>query len=543
MPRAPTYDMPQVETRALPTPRAADPGTSGLAGFGAALEQTGDRAVGLLDANARRARDQANAVQVTNADTKVQHAAGALFYDPEKGLLHKRGDEAFAAAKETWEEFEKARNAAAAEISDPHARAVFEARANATGESLKRQADGHLAQQRLVMQEESANATVAVGLNNIGARLYADPTGAELDKEVARMTSAVSALALTPEGRAARVAETREKAYAAAVNGRIGAGDLEGATAMLAAHRGDLGDVSDELELRIAVKKKAADEAAEKAKVKAVMDEVFVQLNTSRAVTPKLAARAAVEAPKEWFELQRQLAADRRTRAHEGSEERRLQHELDGMALDEFKAKALEDPDTAAKLDLASAFPDASPRALKRIGVEQARAKKTVEKGDDVPLAEFNKDVTAGTAGLSKPIAVKLKSAMAQWWSEYLDAHKGQKPSRDEALDAIGKWLVKGDKGGFLPSVDRYQGEIEEGDKFVPFDEEDQTNDFAKRAVRKSKGGGKPEAPAAAAPPPSAAAAAPAAPPKPSKKDRALSLIKAGKSNSEIAVILSAEYP
>lgn len=545
MPRVPSYDTPQVESRALPVPRAQSPGPSGLAQAGDAIERVGGQAAGMVGAYVHKAQADAEAVSVIQAETKTQQSAGAIFYDAEQGLLHKRGEDAFKAESLAWDAYDKDVQEAARGITSPRARAMFEARAAGNRESLRRQTEGHIAQQRLVVQEETANATVATGLNNIAARLYAAPPE-DLEREVNRMTSAVSALALTDEGRKARIAETREKAYSAAIDAHIGAGDLAGAKTMLTAHRDDVGDKADELELRIALKAKQADEAAEKARVKAVMDDVFVQLNTMHAVTPKLAKRAAVEAPKEWFELQRQLAADQRTRAHENSDKRRLQLQLDSIADSEFKALALRDPDAAAKKDLGEAWPDASPKQIARLKLEQEKTKQRIAKGDDIPLGEFNSAISKYTKGLDKKEAADFGKHMLTWWQEQLDKNKGAKPSREDALKEIGDWWMLG-KSGF--GFSHHHGTIDPEDEqaFTPSDDEDQPNDLARQAAQRRRGAlAKPDAPAAATAPPAAAAvpAAPAKPstPKPSKTERALSLFKAGKSKAEVQAILDAEY-
>lgn len=270
MPRVPRYES-RVRPADMPTPSLrVDPGNTFTAA-GESLQQAGalvtKTALDIRDSERRSgersrvARDKASAAAVAEADAQLSSTFNQEFFTAPDALMKKVGDDALPRGQRALEVLE----ARAAELGqglvDPEAQRVFGLRARGLLEDARRREAGHVDQQIQVARTAKARLAESEGLVAI-ANGYEDPQGLEL--QLARIETAMSTAANTPEDAARLAADTRRKGNMVALEAAVAAGKLEWAEARLAVVGDSLGADAEKVQRVVTAAKasRAAEQAA-----------------------------------------------------------------------------------------------------------------------------------------------------------------------------------------------------------------------------------------------------------------------------------------
>lgn len=239
MPRLPVYES-QVRTRALPTPNV---GVDARGAFGEGLvqgvEQLGRGVAKAADVVAD-ARTKARATLMAEVETELQRKVTERLYNPETGLMQKRGQDAAADSLKAYEELEKAQQELAGKrIPDEDTRRVFLARTGGMLEDVRRTGERHVGAERERALEGSVAARQAESVKT-AALSYADPKA--LQRAMDAPEAFMDQLGTSPEQRTAAKRLWRGKVAATALEAALQQKDVVSASALYAAHRELLGE-------------------------------------------------------------------------------------------------------------------------------------------------------------------------------------------------------------------------------------------------------------------------------------------------------------
>lgn len=254
--KIPVVEGPDVASEPIGAPNV----TSNLSGFAEAaqtqtpLRQLVPGVVGTATDVYEHARQEAVAADVTDAETKLQAETNARLYDPQNGLMFKRGDQLFPPnpdgskqdlGAQAFQDLATARQNIADGLTDTRARRMFMLRSQGQIEATHRSIELHVGEQVQAAKQASLQGLQATSLDAL-ANSYADPVArAQL---IAQPEGPIKALALSPEDSAARVAEWRQKANSTVLNQYIANRDWQGAQAYFSQVKDQLGTASAQYE-------------------------------------------------------------------------------------------------------------------------------------------------------------------------------------------------------------------------------------------------------------------------------------------------------
>lgn len=299
--RVPVYESPEVAPAPLPEARLnvrASPND-----FGAQLGQGVDQLGGQLEDRVKKARDQARAMRMTQAEQEVQQGVNAQLYggnmpaDPTAGgyapgpttgsgggppapapgprgptqqvvvggVMNTRGEASVAAAQDAYESLDELRQRVANKyFQNEEERKLFMMRTGGVAESAHRQIEEHVGHQIQAAKEATAQGLQETSLQAI-ANAYADPKARAL--YAAQPEGPIQALALSPEDAAAKLSAWRSKVASVVMNQYLDNQDPVGAQAYFAEARDALGPASAQYEQRLLTMKNQLAGAQEAGKI------------------------------------------------------------------------------------------------------------------------------------------------------------------------------------------------------------------------------------------------------------------------------------
>lgn len=228
--------LPQADTRAIPTPRVgANP--SGAFGGGEGLQQLGQGIERVGDA-LQAARQRADATKVTEAETALRSAMNSELSDREFGLLHRQGQDALEYSEIAHKRVREAHQKIAEGLASEEQRNLFRLRSSGMLEDYRRTVESHAAGQIRVVEQTSLKNREDVALEAAAAQ-YRD--AAAVDRELAALEGPIRALAVSPEDAERQIGKHRRQVAGVVLDRYLKAGDVDGARAVLAQRKDDLG--------------------------------------------------------------------------------------------------------------------------------------------------------------------------------------------------------------------------------------------------------------------------------------------------------------
>ena len=235
MPRVPVLSTRQVapSVRAAPNVSPASvPGMGLAAGLSTLAEGVGEIA--------RKARDQANEVRLNAAEVEVRALRNRILNDPQKGLLSRRGENAFTAPEDASGLWRSGLSEISARLTDPDVRQAFEARAAMLGVELEDVVNRHVSGEMDRVDADRTKAIIEDSLATIG---QAPENLAQVDVDIARaeetMVGRLRRQGVAPEVLEAERAKLRSQARLAQI-GALAAENPEMARAAFERYADDL---------------------------------------------------------------------------------------------------------------------------------------------------------------------------------------------------------------------------------------------------------------------------------------------------------------
>lgn len=534
--KIPVYDQPSVGTQPIGAPQTSvDP--SGLARAGQGAEQFGQAAsqvVAQASQLFQQKKSEAEAAEATDLETKLQEKANALKYDPQNGLMLKRGDQLFPDGSgkpdlgaQTFEQLAKYRDELISQASSPGVQRAFQMRSAGLLEANHAEISRHVAQQVEVAKQASVEGLKATSKQAL-AQNYADPVLRA--RYMAQPEGPISALAVSPEDRAAKLAEWRATGSAIVLNQYIAAQDVQGASDFLSQARDNLGEQAATFQHRVTQLKGQveADKKSSELIAAHTMDDgrtidgavwQDVEKEPPGPLRDKLEEQVAVKLNRA-NQAYRQVEDDRKGRVFEtiersggfidqssddwqmmsptdkahalekrnavmrmqrttNAEERRAQAEADKEAIAGFSA--IESPQDRATVNVDTSFPGASPAARLHIKGLQNKVRAQLGKGEGEKLHEFDAQIKTINEQMGFSMGEKdapgpgadFKAKMDAWYMEQLRANNGRPPTREEAEKHFAEELQQS-KGGLFGFGKRYHFQVEPGEEFEPRPPEEQ---------------------------------------------------------------------
>lgn len=235
MPRAPVLSTRQVAPNVRAAPNVSPASVPGM-GLAAGLSTL----AGAVGEMAQKARDQANEVRLNDAEVKVRELRNRILNDPAKGLLSRRGTNAFTAPEDAEGEWRSGLSEISAELTDPDVRAAFEARADMLGVELRDVVNRHVSGEMDRVDADRTKAIIEDSLATIG---QAPENLAQVDVDIARaeetMVGRLRRQGVAPEVLEAERAKLRSQARLAQI-GALAAENPEMARAAFERYADDL---------------------------------------------------------------------------------------------------------------------------------------------------------------------------------------------------------------------------------------------------------------------------------------------------------------
>ena len=224
MPTVPVYGQPRVQSAPLPGARL-NPQAPNAAFAGAPpVDLSGVSHV--LAGIVQEERQRANEVALVDADEQLGRFETSLLYDPEKGLLNRRGRDAFEVPELAKGEWEKKVGEIEAGLANDAQRSAFRRLTVQRGVDVDRTIQRHVSGEMRSYEEERTKSLLDVELN-AALNAYQDPE--RVDMAATRITDAITNFArhngLSAETRDAQVQGAVSSVYAGVVDRMLADGD------------------------------------------------------------------------------------------------------------------------------------------------------------------------------------------------------------------------------------------------------------------------------------------------------------------------------
>lgn len=563
MPRVPRYEA-GVGTAPLRPPTARAPGDTGMGDLARGVSQV-SQGLGAVAGSLDKVRQEEEAAQLIDAANALQAEFDAGFHDDENGLRRMAGEASYATgadlALKTRLQAKRAELLKA--LPSERARVRFERESTAALMGFGRTIEGYVGEQRKVASVSKLRAANETSLSALaGLDPRAENFAEEFERHAALIEMRTRELSPSREEAEADTKAWRARAHEVALGKLLEEDDTDAAKAYLSRAAADLGPKAQAYGVRIekaALSRDADRLAGEFANFD--VDEETGWKNERQAlalldtvkdpkmraeVEPRLKEILAIEAKRKEADIRKTYgeahtaylkggslravppktrdwlerhAPDLWARLKDDANAKWRQYKADAASAKREKSQALIDArnellsmpaEERAAVDLPTfaAGRGLDESGLKALGVDQRRAKDLVERGAAVGEGEFRRDALANTAGtLGKKDRKGFESAVTAAYNDFVEQHK-RAPNHDEKVKLIDALTVTEVEKGWL-----FNGETP-----------------AWKRMNKERSEGRP-----------VAAPAPAADAKPPERDRALALMRQGKSNAEVRAILDSE--
>lgn len=186
MPSIPKYDSPQVAPQALPGARLS--GGASPQAFGGGIGQGLQQAAQTLDDVYQDEKRKANKAALLAAERKLGEWENSALFDPEKGALSKRGEDALGVEGPALQDFDRLAGELESGVVDEDARLDLRARINSRRVDIGRTLARHTGSERDNLYEKETDAFLANSLQAAGNH-YNDEV--RIGQELTRGTDAI----------------------------------------------------------------------------------------------------------------------------------------------------------------------------------------------------------------------------------------------------------------------------------------------------------------------------------------------------------------
>lgn len=252
--RIPTYDGPRAQVSDAPLRAPRVPVEGGREALDQALSEGGraiDQGLSVLSRNAEEAKQKAIAKDTTDGETDLTNYATEKFHGTQgsgnptrdsieeaftgqpaatKGYLNTKGDEAFQASAEVFDDLKKKRREIADNMSTPEARDLFLQRTARQMDGYFETVETHAGHQRQIANLATIEARKGAALEAIRA----NPNNlTEVETQANALNGPIQTLGLSTEDRKAKVAEWHGQVAAEQISSQLEAGDWKSAETTL----------------------------------------------------------------------------------------------------------------------------------------------------------------------------------------------------------------------------------------------------------------------------------------------------------------------
>lgn len=221
MPQVPILGINQVQSAQGPQARVDTSVNQEAFGLGAAKSVGPD-----IAAFAQKIKNDADQVAAMEAENKLIKYQNDFLYDPEKGMIAKKGKDAFNLQNDLNESFAKANAEIAEGLSNPVQRAMFEKAAAGRRADMEAQTNKYMSSQIQQYDDETTEANVLAERNN-AANVYQDPD--LLAKSIIRQQEAIVAYGnrhgLSNEVIKSKIDDTISKTHTSVISRMLTNGD------------------------------------------------------------------------------------------------------------------------------------------------------------------------------------------------------------------------------------------------------------------------------------------------------------------------------
>ena len=221
MPQVPRLGINQVQSAQGPQARVDTSVNQEAFGLGAAKSVGSD-----IAAFAQKIKNDADQVAAMEAENKLIKYQNDFLYDPEKGMIAKKGKDAFNLQNDLNESFAKANAEIAEGLSNPVQRAMFEKAAAGRRADMEAQTNKYMSSQIQQYDDETTEANILAERNN-AANVYQDPD--LLAKSIIRQQEAIVAYGnrhgLSNEVIKSKIDDTISKTHTSVISRMLTNGD------------------------------------------------------------------------------------------------------------------------------------------------------------------------------------------------------------------------------------------------------------------------------------------------------------------------------
>lgn len=221
MPQVPRLGINQVQSAQGPQARVDTSVNQEAFGLGAAKSVGPD-----IAAFAQKIKNDADQVAAMEAENKLIKYQNDFLYDPEKGMIAKKGKDAFNLQNDLNESFAKANAEIAEGLSNPVQRAMFEKAAAGRRADMEAQTNKYMSSQIQQYDDETTEANILAERNN-AANVYQDPD--LLAKSIIRQQEAIVAYGnrhgLSNEVIKSKIDDTISKTHTSVISRMLTNGD------------------------------------------------------------------------------------------------------------------------------------------------------------------------------------------------------------------------------------------------------------------------------------------------------------------------------
>lgn len=237
MPTVPQYQGPRVSPSPTPGVRVSvDAPAQAFGAGGAPADFSGfQKVAGDLFT---QERDRANQIAVLNADTKLNAASTALLYDPNNGLLNRRGSDAFGAISDAQDQWGKIIDSVSGDLANDDQKLAFEKLSASRWDNVNQTLQSHVSGQIKQYDDESTTAAVNTA-QNAAAFNYQSPgiVKGAIDDQVTALTMYAQRNGMPPEWLAEKIADAKSLTNTAVVNRMLATKSYDSAKSYYDAHK------------------------------------------------------------------------------------------------------------------------------------------------------------------------------------------------------------------------------------------------------------------------------------------------------------------
>ena len=241
MPQVPRLNGPQVNQAAMPNVRVSTDAPASAFGLGPAAQRASNSIIGF----AEKIKNDADQVAVMDAENKLSEFETKFLYDPENGMINKRGKDSFGVPQQLGEEYTKALSEIEGGLSNDVQKAALRERAMKRKSDLDRQVMRHVGAQIEQYDDDVTKSSIEL-VQNAAINGYQNPEAIfiNINKQKEEIGKYADRKGMSPEMTRLMIEKSESKTHGGVISRMIDNGDDIGAEGYFKANKDYITDGS-----------------------------------------------------------------------------------------------------------------------------------------------------------------------------------------------------------------------------------------------------------------------------------------------------------